>query len=255
MSGYTPVFESVFGGTLCGRWPDLPVWLTLLPLADWRGHIDLTPQAIAARTGWPLDLLVQGIAALCQPDPDSRSKDEGGRRLVPIDADRSWGWRVVNIQKYRDKASGSAQVADGRNAEKVRRYKERHRQTPADTTGHLGTPTHTHTSDSDSEEDKTKNNAASAADVVRGTKLPTDPDAILTPHVVEWARIQAPDVDVTKALAEFCDYWRAIPGARGRKTDWPATFRNRLRELQGRARARPMPAATRRAGPQLLPET
>ncbi len=70
-----------------------------------------------------------------------------------IDAARTWGWRVVNIQSYRDKASGRQQVIDGRNAEKVKRYKERHRKTPADTKGHRRTPTHTHTADSDSNTD------------------------------------------------------------------------------------------------------
>jgi hypothetical protein len=145
MSGYTPVFDTVFNGTLCGKWPALPVWLTILPLADWRGHIDLTPQAISLRTGWPMELLMQGLHELCAPDPQSRSREHEGRRLVPIDSDRGWGWRVVNIQLYRDKASQMSQINDGRNAEKVKRYKERHRKTPEDTAGHLQTPTHTHT--------------------------------------------------------------------------------------------------------------
>ena len=30
---------------------------------------------------------------------------------------------------------------------------------------------------------------------------------------------------------EYLDYWIAIPGGRGRKTDWPATWRNRCRYL------------------------
>ena len=37
-----------------------------------------------------------------------------------------------------------------------------------------------------------------------------------------------------EAVAEFRDYWRSIPGQRGRKLDWDATFRNRLRETAGR---------------------
>lgn len=68
-----------------------------------------------------------------------------------------------------------------------------------------------------------------------GTSLPPDLGAILTPDVREWSARAVPAVDVDAALEEFCDYWRAVPGRKGRKTDWPATFRNRLRELQGRA--------------------
>lgn len=52
----------------------------------------------------------------------------------------------------------------------------------------------------------------------------------------EFAKQYAPDVDVDAALAEFVDYWIGVPGQKGRKLDWDATFRNRLRELQGKAR-------------------
>jgi hypothetical protein len=39
---------------------------------------------------------------------------------------------------------------------------------------------------------------------------------------------------LAEAVAEFTDYWRGVPGQRGRKLDWDATFRNRLRETAGR---------------------
>lgn len=138
--GYTPAFDSIYTGTLYGKWPTACVWASLLPLADARGEINLTPEAISGMTGMPLDLLLQGIEALCQPDPRSRSKAEDGRRLVLIDPARDWGWRVVNIGIYRAKAAGLNQVTSGKNAEKVRRYKERHRKTPEDTSGHQQTP-------------------------------------------------------------------------------------------------------------------
>ena len=41
-------------------------------------------------------------------------------------------------------------------------------------------------------------------------------------------------LDVAEAAAEFRDYWRGVPGARGRKLDWSATFRNRCRERAAR---------------------
>lgn len=123
MAGYVPVFDSVFHGTLCGRWPTLPVWLTILPLADRHGVIDLTYQAIHALTGWPEDLLRQAIDELSQPDPESRSATEDGRRLVLIDpASRTWGWRVVNHEKYRERARkasyDAARTASGRDRER-----------------------------------------------------------------------------------------------------------------------------------------
>jgi len=41
----------------------------------------------------------------------------------------------------------------------------------------------------------------------------------------------APDLDAEKLFDEFSDYWRAVPGERGRKKDWLATFRNHIRNL------------------------
>ena len=37
--GYTPVFNSVFDGTLAGKWPESAVWLTLLALCGKYGHV------------------------------------------------------------------------------------------------------------------------------------------------------------------------------------------------------------------------
>lgn len=129
MAGYTPVFDSVYHGTLCGRWPTLPVWLTILPMADKHGHIDLTHQAISALTGWPIDLLKQAIAELMEPDPDSRHPGEDGRRMVLLDPEnRQWGWRVVNHGPYREKARKQMQqlaaTESGRDAERKRVERE-----------------------------------------------------------------------------------------------------------------------------------
>ncbi|HSV73524.1 MAG TPA: YdaU family protein [Chthonomonadales bacterium] len=61
----------------------------------------------------------------------------------------------------------------------------------------------------------------------RGSRLPLDwqPDATLT----AWTTSTRPDLDQTAVLAEFRDYWAAIPGQRGAKLDWPATWRNWIR--------------------------
>lgn len=41
-------------------------------------------------------------------------------------------------------------------------------------------------------------------------------------------------------LEKFTDYWRAVPGAKGRKLDWPATFRNWIRRAsESRSNVRP----------------
>lgn len=50
----------------------------------------------------------------------------------------------------------------------------------------------------------------------------------------DWAKVAeelAPDIDPQKAFDDFADYWRGIPGEKGRKKDWMATWRNSLRNI------------------------
>lgn len=56
--------------------------------------------------------------------------------------------------------------------------------------------------------------------------------ALLTEEFREAAIVLgAAPQDVPEIWAEFVDYWVAIPGARGVKTDWLATWRNRVRNV------------------------
>lgn len=53
------------------------------------------------------------------------------------------------------------------------------------------------------------------------------------------------NVDPERELDRFRDYWRAVPGAKGLKLDWPATWRNWCRNaadrLPRKAHERPRP--------------
>jgi hypothetical protein len=100
VAGYTPIFDSVFQGSLCGKYPDLPVWLVLLALQQRGGIIDAHPSYIAMISGIPQEDIEKAIAHFCLPDPSSRTPDHDGRRLEPIEG-RGFGWRVLNHEKYR----------------------------------------------------------------------------------------------------------------------------------------------------------
>lgn len=170
MPGYTPAFASMYDGTLCGQWPAAAVWASLLPLLDVHGELNMTFEAISARTGWPMDLLKQGVLALMQPDSDSQSPAEDGRRLVPLDPARSWGWRAVNHDKYREKArkqnGDRTRVASGENVGRMRRRREAELgdQRPAPTRADP-------LSDSDSDTDTNKKkNIYTSPEVSAGTK-------------------------------------------------------------------------------------
>ena len=145
--GYTPAFDTLYAGTLYGKWPAAAVWASLLPLVSRHGTIDYSFEAIAGMTGWPMELLKRGIEDLCQPDPASRSSAEEGRRLVLIDEGRTWGWRVVNHGLYREKARkqfhNEAAVNSGANAERMKTRRDQTR--PDATDSHTQTHTHTQT--------------------------------------------------------------------------------------------------------------
>jgi hypothetical protein len=55
------------------------------------------------------------------------------------------------------------------------------------------------------------------------------PDWTLPEDLKAWATEARPDLDIALQAARFRDYWAALPGAKGRKTDWPATWRNWIR--------------------------
>lgn len=69
----------------------------------------------------------------------------------------------------------------------------------------------------------------------KGTRLPED--FTVTPEMAAWAREKAPSCG-SADHEEFCDYWRGVPGAKGRKTDWVATWRNWMRRNHERRAAR-----------------
>lgn len=100
---YGKLFAQMYDGTLGtrGPWQALVAFQQLIILADKYGQVDMTADAVARRTTIPVDIITVGIAALELPDPDSRSPDEDGRRIVKIDPERSWGWRIVNYDHYR----------------------------------------------------------------------------------------------------------------------------------------------------------
>lgn len=131
---YGKIFDSMYEGTLYGHWQAIVTLQQMLVLCNQDGVIDMTPQAIAARTSIPLEHIEAGIRTLEDPDPHSRTPGEDGRRIVLLDDHRPWGWRLVNYAKYqqiknrteklesdrvriaeRRKANKTSDVADCRN--------------------------------------------------------------------------------------------------------------------------------------------
>jgi len=99
---YGKIFTSIYDGTLAEDWRALITFQQLIVLCDADGIIDMTPASIARRTGIPIEHIEAGLEILTAPDPHSRSENEQGKRIIPIDDERSWGWQIVNHKHYRD---------------------------------------------------------------------------------------------------------------------------------------------------------
>lgn len=73
------------------------------------------------------------------------------------------------------------------------------------------------------------NGGTPTATTKTGTRVP-DPFP-LTDDLLTWVRTDCPDVPRSEH-DRFMDFWRGQPGAKGRKVDWPATWRNWMRRTQ-----------------------
>jgi hypothetical protein len=140
LSGYSKLFGAMWQGSLYGHFEASAVFMVLLSLCDAQGVVDRTPEAIAGTTGWPLEFICKGIEELGKPDPRSRTPDEEGRRIIPLDAHRNWGWRLTNYDHYRQEMRS----IDRREYMRVAKRRERER-TKADSPQE-STPVNTSTS-------------------------------------------------------------------------------------------------------------
>lgn len=66
----------------------------------------------------------------------------------------------------------------------------------------------------------------------RGTRIP---DGFPGEADVAWCRAERPSLDPEGLAEKFRDYWLGVPGQRGSKADWPATWRNFVRSEWSRS--------------------
>jgi hypothetical protein len=154
---YAKLFSSIYQGTLRGDTHGLVVFTNLLAHADQHGWADIHPKAIAEETGLTLAEVEAAIRNLESPDPESRSPEEEGRRLIRLDEHRAWGWRIVNYGKYRAIRNEEDRREQNRLAQE--RWRNRHNQSKP------RKPESAHTeaeADTDTKEVKKKNTSPTA---------------------------------------------------------------------------------------------
>ncbi len=127
---YGKIFDSMYEGTLYGHWEAIVTLQQMIVLCTPDGVVDMTPQAIAARTSIPIEIITKGLKVLSEPDPFTRTPGEEGRRLTLIDGHRPWGWQIVNHEKYKNMRDVETVRAQTR--ERVRKHRRLNAGLPAE---------------------------------------------------------------------------------------------------------------------------
>jgi len=130
-SGYTKLFSSILQSTIWNESPVVcKVWITMLALTDADGYVAAAIPGLAVQARISLDECQAALAALMEPDPYSRTKDEDGRRIRAVDG----GWELVNYRKYREMMTKEARREA--NAERMRRVRATERSAQQRTDAH-----------------------------------------------------------------------------------------------------------------------
>lgn len=97
---YGKHFESMYTGSMFGVGPTVfAVWGYVISHTKKDGCVELNPHLLGAMIGCPPKEIEDAITFLCGPDERSRSKDEGGRRMI---REGEFDYRVVNFISYRN---------------------------------------------------------------------------------------------------------------------------------------------------------
>ena len=132
MNVFAKIFAQIFDSSISADYMVRHIFMDLLVLADRDGVVDMTIDAISRRTNVPEEMVARAIAELCRPDIKSRSHEEEGCRLVPIDSHRDWGWQIVNYEHYRNIKDEEARRTYFRDKKRQQRSKPRsHGPTPS----------------------------------------------------------------------------------------------------------------------------
>lgn len=135
---YAKLFASLYQGTLRGKSDEILVFTNLLAHCSKEGAVDKHFRAIAEETGLPIERVKTAIEVLESPDPESRSPEEDGARIVRMDEHRVWGWRVVNYGKYRSIRSEDDRAEQNRIAQQ--KWRDRNKSKPSSATSKQSKP-------------------------------------------------------------------------------------------------------------------
>lgn len=223
---YTKLFSSITESTVwCEPAGTRLVWITLLAKCDRHGRFSGALPGLARLANVTLQEAEIAISTLSSPDPYSRTPDYEGRRIEAIDG----GWRLLNHQKYRDMRDEEVRREQNREAQRRRRASLSAVSKTADSQqGVSDQPPMSAHADAYADADSKKKSESTRAP--SGTRLP--PDWQPSDEDRKFAATERPDLSIDTEAAKFRDYFHGAAGAKGRKADWPATWRNWVRRAE-----------------------
>lgn len=217
MSGYGKHFESMYTGSMYGAGPMVfAVWgWVVAHVRD--GYVEINPQKLADTIGkcTPHDVS-EVVAYLCREDPDSRTPDEDGRRLI---REGQFRYRVVTHRKYKELLAKEA----WREVERERKRKERASSSVRTRPDRSGDVADTH-----EDEDASGSDSSSASEAdppparegltwqragrlwgeATGTDMASFPLAYHQEHLESIARCARTEPELTRVLAVYvADDW------------------------------------------------
>ena len=93
------------------------VWITLLAMADRNGYVGAAVPGVAARARVSVEAAERALATFLAPDPHSRSKEHGGRRIEVVER----GWKLLNYGKFRESRQADLRRDQYRQSKRKRR--------------------------------------------------------------------------------------------------------------------------------------
>lgn len=100
MSGFTKLVPEIVMSSIWNESPEVRcVWITLLATKDEFGYVRGNIASLARTANVPVDTVIHALDVFQNPDPDSNTPDNDGRRIQAVPG----GWFVLNHALYRER--------------------------------------------------------------------------------------------------------------------------------------------------------
>ena len=231
---YTKLFSCIVTSSMWSQDSDIRVvWITLLALADQYGEISSSIPGLARASNVPIDKCQLALDCFIGPDEYSRTKDNEGRRIEPIDG----GWRLLNWDKYRQMMTAD----ERREYKRIHESNRRKRVQNVDNHGQNVDSAWTHTdTDTDTDTEEKINTGASP------NFFPPSKNGHFKPPTIEEVKLLGaksglPDHECEKLFAFYGSKGWMV--GKNRMKSLPLTvtgWKLRWQESQGKRRGQPI---------------